>query len=83
MILMKIPRYIETPYTLLHAACKWGDVKLVEHLLRIGFNPEAKNDGGFTPLDYATLNRKKECIQCLIATDISKECKNFFGIRII
>ena len=49
---------IEDNDTLLHTACKNGNMKAVKHLLEIGADVNAKNNKGHTPLYYAQNNPK-------------------------
>lgn len=46
--------------SLLHEACIWGQVEVVEYLLKKGFNPNQKNLLGNTPLHHAIQSPKQK-----------------------
>ena len=57
-----------------HEAAKYGDVKLIEFILRTSYNMNNKDDNGFTAWHWACINGRTETAQLII--EYSKD----FGI---
>jgi ankyrin repeat protein len=49
----ELPILVPSANTLLHEAVEAGDPKLIQLLLRIGYNIDAKDEDGRTPISYA------------------------------
>ncbi|EAX87669.1 sex-determining protein, putative [Trichomonas vaginalis G3] len=66
----------ETP---LFIASQKGHLEVVEYLISIGANKEAKNKDGYTPLICASENGRLEVVKYLISAGADKEAKNNDG----
>ncbi|KAJ3096090.1 hypothetical protein HDU96_000884 [Phlyctochytrium bullatum] len=69
-------------YTALHVACANGEIEVVRYLLPF-FKPEDLRLGttldGSTPLHWASLNGKAECVELLLAAGADATFKNEDG----
>ena len=52
--------------SILHEACLWGCVEIVEYLLKKGFDPNQKNQVGSTPLHFAIQSPKQKRSSAII-----------------
>lgn len=58
--------YSNEEKTVLHFAAKYGWVDIVESLLKLGSDPNAKDINGKTPIIHATNNQYKEIVDLLV-----------------
>ena len=63
----------------IHKAAGEGNIEVVKQHLAAGTDVNAKNDGGYTPLDYAAFNGHKEIVELLIAKGADVNAKNVDG----
>lgn len=64
---------------LLHLACISGSYKVIDVLLKMGFDINAKNNLGYTPLMTATKSSKKEVVDKLIENGADANIKGPFN----
>lgn len=70
-------------HTPLHLACgatpevrKAGHIAVIQHLLSHGANPNAEDDGGYTPLDLAVIQNYREAVELLLSHGASPNHMN-------
>ena len=69
----------KAPAISIYNAAGFGDIEAIKQHLATGTDVNAKNDGGYTPLDYAALNGHKEIVELLIAKGADVNAKNVDG----
>lgn len=60
----------------LHLACRAGNVRIVEMLVRYGANHRLRNFNGFTPLDEVERIKSDDIFRSLAYSNIAKILKN-------
>ena len=68
-----------TESTALHASVQSNDVNVVEFLVSVGANINARDDKGNTPLHYATMSKHVELVQVLVDSDADISLENDEG----
>ncbi|EAY06454.1 ankyrin repeat protein, putative [Trichomonas vaginalis G3] len=63
----------------LHFASENGNLDVVQYLISVGANKEAKDNDGYTPLIWASQNGKLDVVQYLISVGANKEAKDNSG----
>jgi ankyrin repeat protein len=64
---------------LIHYASVGGSTKIVESLIKHGFDLNKKDENGWTPFHYAASKGKIEIIRYLIKKDVDKNARNMKG----
>lgn len=67
-------------YSKLHQAAFWDCPKIIESLLKKGFNINSEDENGKTPLQYAVSHASVEAARCLIEKGADIKRKDRFGI---